>query len=80
MSITVCPGTPTFAAEIGDVDLSKPIADADFEAIKWELKFLTLHLCLYHGWRSRRAASSARASSISRTTLPKSTGFVLCSK
>ena len=34
MTITVCPVTPTFAAEIGDVDLSKPVADADFEAIK----------------------------------------------
>jgi len=34
MPITVCPVTPTFAAEIGDVDLTKPVADADFEAIK----------------------------------------------
>ena len=34
MTITVCPVTPTFAAEIGDVDLTKPVADADFEAIK----------------------------------------------
>jgi alpha-ketoglutarate-dependent 2,4-dichlorophenoxyacetate dioxygenase len=34
MSITVCPVTPGFAAEIGDVDLSSPLADADFDAIK----------------------------------------------
>jgi alpha-ketoglutarate-dependent 2,4-dichlorophenoxyacetate dioxygenase len=34
MSITVCPVTPTFAAEIGDVDLSKPLHDADFKAIQ----------------------------------------------
>jgi alpha-ketoglutarate-dependent 2,4-dichlorophenoxyacetate dioxygenase len=33
MSITVCPVTPRFAAEIGDVDLTRPLADADFEAI-----------------------------------------------
>ncbi len=34
MAITVCPVTPSFAAEIGDVDLSQPIAPADFAAIK----------------------------------------------
>ena len=34
MSVTVAPVTPTFAAEIGDVDLSKPLHDADFEAIQ----------------------------------------------
>ena len=34
MAITVCPVTPSFAAEIGDVDLSKPLAPADLEAIK----------------------------------------------
>ena len=34
MSVTVCPVTPTFAAEIGDVDLSKPLRDADFAAIQ----------------------------------------------
>jgi alpha-ketoglutarate-dependent 2,4-dichlorophenoxyacetate dioxygenase len=33
MAITVCPVTPSFAAEIGDVDLSKPIAPVDFAAI-----------------------------------------------
>jgi alpha-ketoglutarate-dependent 2,4-dichlorophenoxyacetate dioxygenase len=33
MAITVCPVTPSFAAEIGDVDLSKPIDPADFAAI-----------------------------------------------
>jgi alpha-ketoglutarate-dependent 2,4-dichlorophenoxyacetate dioxygenase len=34
MAITVCPVTPSFAAEIGDVDLSKPIAPDDIAAIK----------------------------------------------
>ena len=34
MAITVCPVTPSFAAEIGDVDLSKPIAPPDLKAIK----------------------------------------------
>ena len=34
MSITVCPITPTFAAEIGDVDLTQPLSDTDFDAIK----------------------------------------------
>jgi alpha-ketoglutarate-dependent 2,4-dichlorophenoxyacetate dioxygenase len=34
MAITVCPVTPSFAAEIGDVDLSRPIAPADFQAIR----------------------------------------------
>ena len=34
MSITVAAITPDFAAEIGDVDLSKPLAAADFVAIQ----------------------------------------------
>src|SRR5262249_26865215 len=34
MAITVCPVTQSFAAEIGDVDLSKPIASDDLAAIK----------------------------------------------
>ena len=34
MAITVCPITPTFAAEIGDIDLTKPVPDVDFEAIR----------------------------------------------
>jgi alpha-ketoglutarate-dependent 2,4-dichlorophenoxyacetate dioxygenase len=34
MAITVCPVTPSFAAEIGDVDLAKEIAPADLAAIK----------------------------------------------
>ena len=34
MAITVCPVTPNFAAEIGDVDLSKPVAPADQNNIK----------------------------------------------
>ena len=34
MPMTVVPVTPSFAAEIGDVDLSKPIEAADVAAIK----------------------------------------------
>ena len=34
MAITVCPVTPSFAAEIGDVDLSAPLDPADLAAIK----------------------------------------------
>jgi alpha-ketoglutarate-dependent 2,4-dichlorophenoxyacetate dioxygenase len=34
MAITVCPVTPSFAAEIGDVDLSQAIAPDDFAAIR----------------------------------------------
>jgi alpha-ketoglutarate-dependent 2,4-dichlorophenoxyacetate dioxygenase len=34
MSINIVPVTPTFAAEIGDVDLSRPLSDADFEEIR----------------------------------------------
>ena len=34
MTITVCPVTPNFAAEIGDVDLSAPLAPSDLQAIK----------------------------------------------
>jgi alpha-ketoglutarate-dependent 2,4-dichlorophenoxyacetate dioxygenase len=34
MSITIYPVTPGFAAEIGDVDLSQPVSDADFAEIR----------------------------------------------
>jgi alpha-ketoglutarate-dependent 2,4-dichlorophenoxyacetate dioxygenase len=34
MSITVCPVTPSFAAEIGDVDLSRALEPSDVAAIK----------------------------------------------
>ena len=34
MAITVCPVTPNFAAEIGDVDLSAPLAPSDVADIK----------------------------------------------
>ena len=34
MAITVCPVTPKFVAEIGDVDLSKTLIPADLSAIK----------------------------------------------
>jgi alpha-ketoglutarate-dependent 2,4-dichlorophenoxyacetate dioxygenase len=34
MAITVCPVTPDFAAEIGDVDLSREIGPSDIDAVK----------------------------------------------
>ena len=34
MAITICPVTPSFAAEIGDADLSRPLDAADVTAIK----------------------------------------------
>ncbi|MCW5605476.1 MAG: TauD/TfdA family dioxygenase [Burkholderiales bacterium] len=34
MSITIYPVTPDFVAEVGDVDLSKPVSDEDMSAIK----------------------------------------------
>jgi len=34
MSITICPVTSSFAAEVGDLDLSAPLAAADVEAVK----------------------------------------------
>ena len=34
MSVTISPVTPDFAAEIGDVDLAKPLAAEDFSAIQ----------------------------------------------
>jgi hypothetical protein len=34
MAITACPVTPTFAAEIGDVDLSRQINPTDLAAIE----------------------------------------------
>jgi alpha-ketoglutarate-dependent 2,4-dichlorophenoxyacetate dioxygenase len=34
MSIAVCPVTPDFVAEIGDIDLTAPIASADIAAVK----------------------------------------------
>ena len=33
MTITICPVTQNFAAEIGDVDLSRPLDAATFGAI-----------------------------------------------
>ena len=43
MSITVSPMTPTLAAEIGDVDLTQPLAGADFAEIQqafWQYSVL----------------------------------------
>ena len=34
MAITIMPVTPDFAAEIGDVDLTRPLPDAEFAAIQ----------------------------------------------
>lgn len=34
MAITVCPVTESFAAEIGDIDLSRPLEPADLAAVK----------------------------------------------
>jgi alpha-ketoglutarate-dependent 2,4-dichlorophenoxyacetate dioxygenase len=34
MAITICPVTPTFAAEIGDVDLSKPLDPSEISEVK----------------------------------------------
>jgi alpha-ketoglutarate-dependent 2,4-dichlorophenoxyacetate dioxygenase len=34
VAITICPVTPTFAAEIGDVDLSKPLDPSDVGEVK----------------------------------------------
>jgi alpha-ketoglutarate-dependent 2,4-dichlorophenoxyacetate dioxygenase len=34
MAITVCPVTESFAAEIGDIDLSRPLEGADLAAVK----------------------------------------------
>ena len=34
MGVTIMPVTPDFVAEIGDVDLTHPLPDADFEAIR----------------------------------------------
>jgi alpha-ketoglutarate-dependent 2,4-dichlorophenoxyacetate dioxygenase len=34
MAITICPVTPTFAAEIGDIDLSKPLDPSEVSEVK----------------------------------------------
>src|SRR3984957_7066717 len=34
MAITICPVTPTFVAEIGDIDLSKPLAPSEISEVK----------------------------------------------
>jgi alpha-ketoglutarate-dependent 2,4-dichlorophenoxyacetate dioxygenase len=34
MAITIYPATPTFAAEIGDIDLSKPLAPSEISEVK----------------------------------------------
>ena len=57
MSITVVPVTPSFAAEIGDVDLSKPLSDADFEEIRAGVLEI-LGAGLPRAGRSRRSSTS----------------------
>lgn len=34
MAITIMPVTPSFVAEVGDVDLTRPVPDEDFDAIR----------------------------------------------
>ena len=34
MPITIAPVTPDFVAEVGDVDLTQPLSDADFDQLK----------------------------------------------
>ena len=43
MSIAIAPVTPAFAAEIGDVDLTQPLAESDFAEIQnafWQYSVL----------------------------------------
>ena len=76
MSITVYPVTPGFAAEIGDVDLSKPLPDADFDAIRdafW--KHAVLVFPDQHLTQEQHLAFSARWGPVEkeRTLDPKAT-------
>jgi alpha-ketoglutarate-dependent 2,4-dichlorophenoxyacetate dioxygenase len=76
MSITVSPITPTFAAEIGDVDLSRPLADDDFEAIQdafW--KYGVLVFADQHLTPGQHLAFSAKWGAVEkeRTLDPKAT-------
>jgi alpha-ketoglutarate-dependent 2,4-dichlorophenoxyacetate dioxygenase len=47
MAITICPVTPSFAAEIGDVDLSAPIEPSDLAAIRQA--FATFAVLIFPG-------------------------------
>lgn len=76
MSITVSPVTPSFAAEIGDVDLSKPLADEDFKAIQdafW--KYAVLVFADQHLTPEQHLAFSAKWGPVEkeRTLDPKAT-------
>ena len=76
MSITVCPVTPAFAAEIGDVDLSRPLADADFEAIRGAFwKYSVLIFPAQHLTQAQHLAFSAKFGPVEkeRTLDPKAT-------
>ena len=54
MAITICPVTASFAAEIGDVDLSRPLEPDEVAAIKrafWDYAVLVFpgqELLLYY--------------------------------
>jgi alpha-ketoglutarate-dependent 2,4-dichlorophenoxyacetate dioxygenase len=76
MTITISPVTSQFAAEIGDVDLRQPIADADFETIKdafW--KYAVLIFPEQHLTQAQHLAFSARFGPVEkeRTLDPKAT-------
>jgi alpha-ketoglutarate-dependent 2,4-dichlorophenoxyacetate dioxygenase len=76
MTITVCAVTPGFAAEVGDVDLSRPIDDADFAAIKdafW--KYAVLIFPEQHLAPAQHLAFSAKFGPVEkeRTLDPKAT-------
>lgn len=76
MTITVSPITPDFAAEVGDVDLAKPLADADFEAIReafW--KYAVLIFPDQHLTQEQHLAFSAKWGPVEkeRTLDPKAT-------
>jgi alpha-ketoglutarate-dependent 2,4-dichlorophenoxyacetate dioxygenase len=76
MTITVCAVTPGFAAEVGDVDLSRPIDDADFAAIKdafW--KYAVLIFPEQHLTPAQHLAFSAKFGPVEkeRTLDPKAT-------
>ncbi|MBX3649853.1 MAG: TauD/TfdA family dioxygenase [Burkholderiales bacterium] len=76
MGITVCPVTPDFAAEVGDVDLSKPLSVADLAAIReafW--KYAVLVFPQQHLDQEQQLAFAAHFGPIEneRTLDPKAT-------
>src|SRR5262249_14113190 len=63
MAITVYPVTPSFAAEIGDVDLARPIDSTDLQAIK---DAFTQHAVLDLSRSTSLAGSASRLREILR--------------